>query len=154
MKQSKLLTRISTLLLALALLTLPMLLTACGNENADAASDASSAAVSSAASETPEKTVSVTLTVKNAAGEETSYPVTVAEGSNLAAAMKEAGILQDDGIKDGMVYTINGELADYSVDQSYWAFYQDGEYMMTGAEDTILTAGATYSFVHETYTAE
>ena len=141
MKQSKILTRISALLLVLAL---SMLLTACGGDSdASASSDVSSAAA--------EKKVSVTLSVTNAAGEKTDYPVTMAEGSTLVAAMKEAGILEDDGIKDGMVYTIAGELADYSVDQSYWAFYMDGEYMMTGAEDTVLTDGATYSFVHETF---
>ena len=148
MKKNKVYSRISALLLAIALLALPIFLTACGSENSD--SGAASAASSAAA----EKTVSVTLSVTNAAGEKTDYPVTMAEGSNLVAAMKEAGILKEDGIKDGMVYTIAGELADYNVDQSYWAFYMDGEYMMTGAEDTILQDGATYSFVHETFTAE
>lgn len=36
---------------------------------------------------------------------------------------------------------------DYGADKSYWAFYMNGEYMMTGAGETVLTDGATYAFV-------
>ena len=92
-------------------------------------------------------TVNVTLTVKGEDGEEKSYPVTAKEGDTLLSAMEQAGILEKSGIRDGMVYTISGETADYNEDKSYWAFYQDGEYMVTGAGETVLEDGATYSFV-------
>lgn len=93
------------------------------------------------------KTVSVTLEVTGKNGEKKSYPVTAKEGDTLLSAMRQAGILEEDGIRDGMVYTISGETADYNEDKSYWAFYRDGEYMVTGAGETVLTDGATYSFV-------
>lgn len=92
-------------------------------------------------------TLSVTLSVTGADGEEKRYPVTAKAGDTLLSAMKQAGILEESGIRDGMVYTISGETADYSADKSYWAFYMNGEYMMTGAGETVLTDGATYAFV-------
>lgn len=42
------------------------------------------------------------------------------------------------------VTTVNGITADYDADQSYWAFYIDGEYAMTGVDSTDITEGATY----------
>ena len=44
------------------------------------------------------------------------------------------------------VKTVNGITADYDVDQTYWAFYIDGEYAMTGVDATEVTGGSTYSF--------
>lgn len=46
---------------------------------------------------------------------------------------------------------VNGITADYSVDQSYWAFYIDGEYAMSGVDSTEISEGAVYELV---YTAE
>ena len=44
------------------------------------------------------------------------------------------------------VKKVNGILADYDVDQTYWAFYVNGEYAMTGVDATNVEAGATYEF--------
>ena len=44
------------------------------------------------------------------------------------------------------VKTVDGILADYDVDQTYWAFYINGEYAMTGVDATNVEAGATYEF--------
>lgn len=44
------------------------------------------------------------------------------------------------------VKTVNGITADYDVDQTYWAFYIDGEYATTGVDQTDIEAGSTYSF--------
>ena len=45
------------------------------------------------------------------------------------------------------VKTVNGMLADYDVDQTYWSFYENGEYAMSGVDTTNITEGYTYSFV-------
>ena len=45
------------------------------------------------------------------------------------------------------VKKVNGILADYDVDQTYWAFYENGEYAMSGVDTTTVTDGANYSFV-------
>lgn len=44
------------------------------------------------------------------------------------------------------VKVVNGITADYDVDGTYWAFYIDGEYAMSGVDTTDITEGATYSF--------
>ena len=46
-----------------------------------------------------------------------------------------------------MVLTVDGETADYNVDGSYWAMMQDGEWMMTGVDDTMIQDGDHYEFV-------
>jgi len=47
------------------------------------------------------------------------------------------------------VKVVNGITADYDVDQTYWAFYINGEYAMTGVDATALEDGATYGFTVE-----
>lgn len=42
------------------------------------------------------------------------------------------------------VKKVNGIVADYDVDQTYWAFYIDDAYAMTGIDETEITAGSTY----------
>ena len=44
------------------------------------------------------------------------------------------------------VKVVNGITADYDVDRSYWSFYINGEYAMTGVDATEIVEGATYSF--------
>lgn len=53
-------------------------------------------------------------------------------------------IAGEDGDYGLYVTTVNGMTADYDADQSYWAFYIDGEYAMTGVDSTDITEGATY----------
>lgn len=44
------------------------------------------------------------------------------------------------------VKTVNGITADYDADQTYWAFYVNGEYATAGVDSTTIEEGATYSF--------
>ena len=46
------------------------------------------------------------------------------------------------------IETVNGVLADYDVDQSYWGFYQNGEYMLTGIDLTEFSDGEHYELVY------
>ncbi len=62
-------------------------------------------------------------------------------------ALQTLGIIDgEEGAYGLYIKSICGEVADYDVDQSYWAFYIDGAYAMTGADQTAITAGAVYSF--------
>ena len=47
------------------------------------------------------------------------------------------------------VRTVNGMTLDYNEDGYYWAFYVDGEYAMTGVDQTDITPGASYSLKAE-----
>ena len=42
------------------------------------------------------------------------------------------------------INTVNGIIADWDKDQTYWAFYVNGEYATTGVDSTEITEGATY----------
>ena len=39
---------------------------------------------------------------------------------------------------------VNGITADYDIDQSYWAFYVNGEYAMSGVDNTEIDESAVY----------
>ena len=42
------------------------------------------------------------------------------------------------------VKTVDGILADYETTGTYWAFYINGEYAMSGVDTTAIEAGASY----------
>ena len=44
---------------------------------------------------------------------------------------------------------VNGIKADFDEDGAYWGFYQDGEYMTSGADTTKIENGAHYKVVYE-----
>ncbi len=46
------------------------------------------------------------------------------------------------------IKSVNGIVADYDVNQSYWAFYKNGEYMMTGVDTTKIANGEHYELVY------
>lgn len=63
----------------------------------------------------------------------------------VGAALVEHGLIAGEESEFGLyLKVVNGITADYDVDQSYWAFYVNGEYAMSGVDTTEITAGATY----------
>ena len=66
---------------------------------------------------------------------------------NVGEALQEYDLIAGDESDYGLyVKTVNGITADYDKDQTYWAFYINGEYASTGVDSTPVTAGDTYSF--------
>lgn len=61
--------------------------------------------------------------------------------TTVGAALSEVGLIKGAG---GMYTVVNGMTADYNVDQTYWAFYENDAYAMAGMDDTTITAGVTY----------
>ncbi|MBQ3482810.1 MAG: DUF4430 domain-containing protein [Clostridia bacterium] len=63
----------------------------------------------------------------------------------VGAALLEHGLIAGEEGPYGLyIKVVNGITADYDVDQSYWAFYVNGEYAMSGIELTEITEGTTY----------
>ncbi len=90
---------------------------------------------------------SFTFIVTDLEGTETSFDVTSAK-KTVGEALLDEGLIAGDESEYGLyVTTVNGITADWDKDQTYWAFYVDGEYAMTGVDQTDITDGATYSFV-------
>ena len=71
------------------------------------------------------------------------------DAENLHQALDEQKLIEGED-RGGffMVIVVDGETADYDVDQSYWAMMQDGEWMMTGVDDTMIQDGDHYEFVY------
>lgn len=64
------------------------------------------------------------------------------------ALLEHELISGEEGAYGLYVKAVNGITADYDVDQSYWAFYVNGEYAMKGIELTEIDEGATYQLVY------
>ena len=65
----------------------------------------------------------------------------------VGEALQELGLLEGEESQYGLfVKKVNGITADYDVDKTYWAFYINGEYAMSGVDTTTITAGDLYSF--------
>ncbi len=92
-----------------------------------------------------EKTFTLGVTI-----EDKTVTLTVnTDADTVGAALLENGIIAgEDGAYGLYVKTVNGVLADYDVDGSYWSFYIDGEYAMSGVDSTDIVEGTAYSLVY------
>lgn len=62
-------------------------------------------------------------------------------------ALQELDLIAGDEGEFGLfVKTVNGIAADYDVDGTYWAFYVDGEYAVSGVDTTTIEEGISYMF--------
>ena len=67
----------------------------------------------------------------------------------LGAALIEEGlVLGEQGPYGLYIKWVDGETADYDVDQSYWALYEGEEYAVTGADQTPVEDGDSFSLVY------
>ncbi len=88
----------------------------------------------------------ITIEVINSADESTIYELNT-DAEYLRQAMDEAEGLTYDGTESEygiMISTINGEVADYNVDGSYWSFYVNGEYCNYGIDTQPVADGDAF----------
>ena len=79
-------------------------------------------------------------------GNETNFEIHTDKEIVGDALLELELIAGDEGAYGMYVKTVNGITADYDVDNTYWAFYVNGEYAMSGVDATNIEDGATYSF--------
>lgn len=64
----------------------------------------------------------------------------------VGMALQEVGLIDGEQSEFGLyVKTVNGVLADYDVDQTFWAFLVDGEMAMVGVDQTAIEEGKVYT---------
>ena len=99
-------------------------------------------------SKTTETTqVTFTVTVVDLEGNETPFEVTT-DKATVGEALLEEGLIAGEDSEYGLyVTTVNGITADWDANQTYWAFYIDGEYATTGVDSTEINANSAYSLV-------
>ena len=79
-------------------------------------------------------------------GNETKFEIHT-DAETVGAALLENSLIEGEESEYGLyVKKVNGILADYDVDQTYWGFYVNGEYAMSGVDTTNIEEGASYSF--------
>ena len=89
---------------------------------------------------------SFTVTVVHADGTEKSFSYTAT--GKLGAFLESEGLISSEGADPGMFHTVDGEKADWNVNQSYWAFYLGEDYAITGIYDTDIVDGTVYRLVY------
>ena len=92
------------------------------------------------------------LTVVHSDGTSKNFTITSEKEFLAEALLDENLIVESDS--PGMYTTVDGETADYSVDQSYWGFYIGGEYAMEGMNTTPIVDGAEYKLEYTVYVEE
>lgn len=100
-----------------------------------------------------EGTKNITIEVVDAEEKSTVYEVNT-DGEYLLDAMKDADGLTYSGYESEYGYTvteINGTVADFSVDSSYWSFYVNGEYCNYGVSEQPVNDGDAFKIIYATY---
>lgn len=91
----------------------------------------------------------VTVNVKVIAGEKGITITIHTDCEHLGDALVENKLVEGDKSEYGLyINSVNGILADYDKNQSWWAISKDGEMLMTGADSTPITDGENYELTY------
>ena len=157
----KAMTKMMQLILCTVLIAAMALVAAgCGSKTSDPTEESETTAATTSEATVPEsettaaaeetaqvQSVSFIFVVTDLDGNETTFDITT-EKATVGEALLDEGLIAGEDSDFGLYVTsVNGIAADWDNDQTYWAFYIDGEYAMTGVDSTEVTEGATYSFV-------
>lgn len=97
-----------------------------------------------AAGEAEGPKVTFTITVVDEEGKETAFEIETTR-TTVGDALLDEGLIEGEDSEYGMyIKSVNGILAEYETTGTYWAFYIDGEYAMTGVDQTKITEGTAY----------
>lgn len=89
---------------------------------------------------------SFTFEVTDKDGDTETFGITT-DKATVGEALLDEGLIAGENGQYGLYVTeVNGIVADYNVDGTYWAFYVDGEYANSGVDTTDIVDGTTYSF--------
>ena len=82
--------------------------------------------------------------MKNRAYSENTFEYT-SRAASAGEALVTEGLVGGHETAYGLyIDSVNGIAADWDKDQTYWAFYVNGEYATTGIGDTEIVADSTY----------
>jgi len=78
----------------------------------------------------------------------TAWDVSTDE-ETVGAALLAVGLIAGDESEFGLMVTVvNGIVADFDANGAFWAFFIDGDFAMTGVDDTPIEPDVTYAFVY------
>ena len=128
------------LIAAMALIT-----TGCGSKETPAAP--ADAATASSVQELGKGNTTFDFTVEDLDGTKYQFKIHTDETTVGAALIGVELLKGEDGPYGLYVHEVNGIRAVYEEDGSYWAFYVNGEYGMTGVDQTDIEPDTAYAFV-------
>lgn len=116
------------------------------DDASEVADDASEVSDAVEATTVGEGETQFTFEVVDGEGNTTYFAVNT-DKTTVGEALVDCNLVEGDESEYGLyVKVVNGITADYDVDQTYWAFYVNGEYATTGVDSTEVVAGNVYSF--------
>ena len=90
-----------------------------------------------------------TLAVEVEVGEDSVTFTLKTDKETVGEALLEHDLIAgEEGAYGLYVKEVNGIVADFDVDQSYWAFYINGEMAMTGVDMTTIEEGSVYKLAY------
>ena len=130
--------KLLTLVMALVLMAaMALTFTGCGSKETNTAETVAENAT----------VTTFTLTVTDLEGNEDTFDITTSKTVLGDALLEEGLIAGDEGDYGLYITSVNGITADWDKDQTYWAFYIDGEYALTGVDSTEIDPNAAYALV-------
>ena len=127
----------ASVLCMVLIVAMALSMTACTNNNASDDANAEQVQVASK---------SFTFEVVDKDGNTETFNITT-DKTTVGEALLEGGLIAGENGQYGLYVTeVNGIVADYNVDGTYWAFYVDGAYASSGVDTTDIVDGSTYSF--------
>ena len=124
-----------------------LITTGCGSKEESEVSAAASADVASQVTVLGEGTTVFQFSVVDLEGAEAKFEIHTDE-TTVGAALLNLGLIEGEEGPYGLyVMKVNGITAIYEEDGSYWAFYENGEYGMSGVDLTEIDPDVAYSFV-------
>ncbi len=94
------------------------------------------------------KEIAITIAVTGPDGTSTEHSV-LTFSDNLEGALIDSELVSGEIGPYGLyITTVNGITADFATDGAYWAICKNGEYLMTGAADTMIFDGQHYELVY------
>ena len=94
--------------------------------------------------DTAEGSKTFTVTVVHGDGTSKDFTYTTEEAYLGTVLLAEGLIEGDQGEYGLMINAVDGEVADWNENQSYWALYIGEEYAMTGVDQTPINDGDTF----------
>ncbi len=146
-KTNKFTTILSVVISLVLIVAMALSMTACKETDGDNTPPSSSDVSSDVTpTEVGEGATKFSFRVTTLDGKSTDFTVST-DKTTVGEALLDAKLIEGEESQYGLfVKKVNGIVADFDVDKTYWAFYIDGEYGTTGAEQTKIEAGKLYEF--------
>lgn len=136
--------KLSLVLCMMLIAAMALLTTGCNDNTSQETAQTTSAAAKTQVLGEGETKFSFLVVDKD--GVETSFEIHT-DKEMVGEALLDCGLIEGEAGAYGLyVKKVNGITADYDADQTYWAFYVNGEYATSGVDTTAVTEGDTYSF--------